>query len=193
MYFASLIPSASQDQATIEVAVIALVGGLIGYLAKYYLDKKQAFSTTNADIKRKMYQGYLDELLKASSIGVGNLAPAEIKKIKDDFGVYSKSFYSTSVLFASPKVIKRYANFVRHTDKPEVELYQYELMLKSSGLYKAMRKDIGLSNRGLGLDGELLLRGNINDYDTTIGKYASWPKRMGRIFKKDSSKDSVNN
>jgi hypothetical protein len=170
----------SQNQATIIVAIFTFIGGLAGFFAKYYLDRKQAFSSANAQIKRDAYTEFLDKLLKTTSKFKDKLTLPEVEAIKREFGQYNKEFYGTSVLFASPKVVKKYADFVRNENTIQSGLYQYELMLKASRFYKAMRKDIGLSNRGLGWDGELLLRANINDYDSTIRSYTKWFNRVKR-------------
>lgn len=193
MLFASI--AANANQATIEAALIPaaatvlvalLGGGGIGYFLKYYLDRKQAFATANGAVKRKMYKKYLDKLTSLNNIG--KLTPEELEVVKTEFGKHSSEFYSTGVLFASPQVVKAYADFVRHTDSPQDEAYTYDLMLKMSRLYRAMRSDIGLSNKGLGHDGELLLRGNINDYDATIRPYTTRRKRFARKFKRRASK-----
>lgn len=181
---------ASADRATVEAGLIVggctvliAIGGGIGYFIRHYLDKQKAFSDENAKIKRDAYKKYVDKLHALN--GIGKLSTGEVELLRAGFNDYLKEFHSTIVLFSSPKVVKQYASFVRYTDKKHSQAYQYELMLHSSRLFKAMRKEIGLSNRGLGLDGELLLRDNINDYDATIGEYTKWNKRLGRMFKKD--------
>jgi len=182
LYYATV----SQGQATVDAAfitagsalLVGLLGGAVGYFLKYYLDRKQAFLSANGSVKRKMYKKYLNELAAINKIST--LDPNEVKRVQKQFGESSSEFYSTSVLFASPKVVRAYGDFVRYTDRQQDERYNYELMLKMSRLYVAMRSDIGLSNRGLGRDGELLLRGTINDYDTTVGPYARWYNRLRR-------------
>lgn len=187
MIVASLIPSASTDQATIEAALIAaglaLVGGIVGYFLKYYLDKKQAFSSDNAKIKRDMYQKYVEQILATSRQFKAQLTSQQIEKIQKEFEKHANDFYSTSILFASPKVVRAHASFMRNEGIAQSNEYAYELMLKNARLYKAMRKDIGLSNWGLGWDGEVLLRANINDYDTTIRPYTTWRQRIARRLK----------
>jgi hypothetical protein len=186
MINSSLFPNASPERVKIEVAIIALLGVVVGYLLKYYLEKKQAFSSDNAKIKRKMYEKFLDGMHKTTkkfSKLDGTPTQKFIDDVRKEFGDLTAEFYNTSILYGSSKVIRRYADFVRYTDKPQTEEYQYELMLKSSRLYKAMRKDIGLNNWWLGKDGELLLRGNINDYDTTIREYVMWHRRFKRWSK----------
>ncbi len=180
---ASLLPSASPDIAAVDVAFIGLVGTLVGYLIRVFLDKQKTFSSANGSIKRKMYMKYIEELVALGSQNLQSLSPEQVAKVYKEFGNHAKAFYATSILFASPSVVRAHASFVRHTDKPTSGQNNYELMLKLSHLYKAMRKDIGLSNRFLGIDGELLLRANVSDYDTTISKYVFFPKRFIRWLK----------
>jgi hypothetical protein len=183
---ASWLPSASPDIANVDVAVVGAVFTVFGYFIRAYLDRNKQFSSANGSIKRKMYRSFIDKMMGTTAKFKKQLNALEIETIKNEFGQSAQEFYKTSILFASPNVVRAYADFARSDSAKKVvgEKPEYELMLRTARLYKAMRKDIGLSNRRLGRDGELLLRGNITDYDGTIAKYASTWQRMIRFWKR---------
>ncbi len=184
--FASWFPSASPDKATVDVAIIGLIGAVIGYFIRNYLAQRQAYSSDNAVIKRNMYKGFVEALIRTYTTDVKSLQTHELETLQKAFKDASDQFYSTSVLFASPKVVRAYAELMRNIPQNEDEAKKvspYELVLKASRIYKAMRKDIALSNRGLGRDGEVLMRAKMTDYDKTIGVYARRSNRFKRWLK----------
>lgn len=158
---------------TIEnwLTLIGIVGsGVVGYFAKYFLDKKAQFSTKNAEIKRKMYQDFVNLVI--------DFFDHTKKQKQNDTKVVKKifSFYRQYVLYASPEVISSFSDLMQYfyrnniedqKDNPVADDPQAALK-KMTNVFKCMRKDIGLSNNGLGDDGEKLLRAIINDYDEMI-------------------------
>ncbi len=154
--------------------------GAIGYLIKYFLDKKAQFSSENAQIKREMYQEYVNFILKFLSDlqeqeteVTPNQQKEIVKKMKD--------FHRKAVLYSSPKVINAYADMLQNSYKGNSD--GFHTMVLMTNVFRAMRKDIGLSNRRLGSGAIRLMRPLINDYDTTIK-----PKEFGLLMGAKSSR-----
>lgn len=150
---------------------LTLVGILssaaIGYLVKYFLDKKSQFSSDNAKIKREMYQEYVDFILQflsdiqeQQSAVTPQQQKAIVKKMKD--------FHKSAVLYSSPRVINAYSDMLQNAYRINKNGDSYYAMVHMTNVFKEMRRDIGLSNRGLRSGAIRLMRPLINDYDTTI-------------------------
>ena len=81
-------------------------------------------------------------------------------------------FYKKYILYASPNVIKAFSDYFQFVynqqgnGNVEDSKKSLEFMTK---IMLEMRKDIGLKNDGLGMNGQMLLRALINDYDTIWG------------------------
>lgn len=139
--------------------------GIIGYFIKYTLDEKAQFSSDNAQIKRKMYQEYVDFILKflnkiqEQDSGV---TPRQQKELIQQM----QDFHRKAVLYSSPKVINAYSDMLQNAYKGNSEGF-YTIVLMTN-VFKEMRKDIGLSNQGLRSGAIRLMRPLINDYDITI-------------------------
>ena len=72
-----------------------------------------------------------------------------------------------NLLYASPNVVITFANYMQflfHYDESDKDNL-YEHIRKLTEVMKAMRKDLGLSNKKLATQGELLMRAIIRDYD----------------------------
>ncbi len=148
--------------------------GAIGYLIKYFLDKKAQFSSDNAQIKREMYQEYVDFILKFLSDlqeQDTEVTPEQQKEIVKKM----KDFHRKAVLYSSPKVINAYSDMLQNAYKGNSD--DFHTMVLMTNVFRAMRKDIGLSNRRLRSGAIRLMRPLINDYDTTIK-----PREIGLLL-----------
>ena len=147
------------------LTLLGILGSaVVGYFVKYFFDKKAQFSSQNAEIKRQMYQEYVNFI-----IDFFDKSKPEKKAGKSVNEMYA--FYRKCVLYASPKVIEAYADSMQYFYKNEREdtnLDGYKAMIYLARVFKQMRKDIGLSNRGLGDDGEKVFRAILTDYDMII-------------------------
>lgn len=175
---------------TIEnwLTIIAIVGpvsgAVMGYYIKFILDKKAQFSSQNAAIKREIYQGYVEFILKfIDELQSGDSNEVTQKQQKQIISKMKK-FHREAVLYASPKVINAYSDMLQNSYRNTVGGDGLHTMVLITNIFKAMRKDIGLSNRKLGSGGIKLMRPLINDYDTEIK-----PKELGLLL---SAKNSLN-
>lgn len=149
-------------------AVIALGGGIVGYFLKYYLDKKAQFASNNAEVKRVAYQKFVN--LTASFF----IQSKKSQRLQNNAVEELGEFYKQYVLYGSPKVVRALASLMQvfykrnslgiaDQDMTKAELRH--ILRSMTRVYKAMRKDIGLSNRTLGYRGSSLMRAIITDYD----------------------------
>jgi len=141
--------------------------GVIGYFIKYFLDKKAQFSSHNAQIKRETYQDYVDFVLNfLKNIQEQETAVTEEQKkmLIDNM----RKFHNHAVLYASPKVINAYSDMLQNSYHPATNDNSAHTMVLMTNIFKEMRKDIGLSNRGLKSGAIRLMRPLINDYDTAV-------------------------
>lgn len=159
-------------------AIVALFGGIIGYFLKYYLDKKAQFVSNNADVKRSAYQKFVN--VTASFF----IKSKQSKRVQDNAVDELGEFYKQYVLYGSPKVVRSFANLMQvfykrealKITKQDMTRAEQRYMFRSmTRVYKAMRKDIGLSNRTLGFGGASLMRAIITDYDHLMRpKFVVW-------------------
>lgn len=171
------------------LTLIGIIGSaVVGYFVKYTLDKKAQFSSQNAEIKREVYQeyvefvlGFIDELQQSDSKDVSS---KQQKNIVNQM----KKFHRKAVLYSSPEVINAYSDMMQHSYKSgERGTDGLQYMVLMTNVFKMMRKDIGLSNMGLGSGAIRLMRPLINDYDTAIK-----PKEIGLLLNaKTPSKNNV--
>lgn len=137
----------------------------IGYLVKYFLDKKAQFSSQNAEIKREIYQEYTDFILKFLS-DIQEQDSKVTEKQQKDIVKKMKDFHRKAVLYSSPKVVNAYSDMLQNAYRGNNN--SFHTMVLMTNVFKAMRKDIGLSNRGLRSGAIRLMRPLINDYDEKI-------------------------
>lgn len=153
---------------------IALIGilssAVIGYLVKYLLDKKARFSSENATIKRDVYEGYIKFIM--SFIATYTDSNSRKSKGVSEQEVIEKmrEFHRMAILYSSPRVINAFADFLQYSYKhPDGGGKGEHLMVLVTNIFKEMRRDIGLSNRGLRSGAIRLIRPIISDYDERVG------------------------
>lgn len=147
---------------------IALVGIIIGYLLKYFLDKKARFGTDTAGIKRDMYEKYISLIMKFVS-NSGNQTGELSEKQTAEILSKMHEFHRQAILYSSPRVINAFADFLQYAYKhPDGTGKGEYTMVLVTNLFKEMRRDIGLSNYRLGGGAIRLIRPIINDYDQVI-------------------------
>jgi len=139
--------------------------GIVGYFIKYAFDKRAQYSSENAKVKRETYREYVEFTLKflgdIQEQGTDATPKQQKQFIKD-----MKSFHRKAVLYASPRVINAYSDMLQNSYRGNEN--SLHIMALMTNVFREMRRDIGLSNRGLRSGGIRLLRPLINDYDIQI-------------------------
>lgn len=132
--------------------LISLGTGTGGYWLKYQLDKKQNAITANAEFKRKLYQGFVENIIRFYSPVEGK-DEESIKKRNEQFIKSTERFHKKFVLDASPGVIRAIKNFQQHSARNNERgewAYGVKGTQLSAKIFKQMRRDMGNSNWGLG-------------------------------------------
>lgn len=155
----------TQTIITILSITLPLIGAGVGFLIKYSIEKKKELTNEVTKERRDIYQQYVNLMIGLFASTKTNTKNSSDKMLTDLF-----EFYKKYVLYASPKVIKAYSNYFqflyRQNDNDENDSkkhlqYMTKIMLE-------MRKDLGLKNKGLGNNGEMLMRALIKDYDLLL-------------------------
>jgi len=148
---------------TIMTISLPLLGAGIGFLIKHNIEKKKEINNELTRQRRENYQQYVNLIIDL-------LAGTKTNKKKNNTNILTDlyEFYKKYVLYASPNVIKAFSDyfqFIYNANEDDPNYTKNSLELTTKIMYE-MRKDIGLNNKGLGKNGEMLLRALINDYDT---------------------------
>jgi hypothetical protein len=152
-------------QVIIGLAVI--IGGWIGYKIKSYIDIKQEFVSKASEKRREMYQAFL-------SIIFGlwrdlKLVDENVRKqdtYLQEIGKKLYEFYIPFLLYASPTTIKNLGELMQYLYTQQVDGKKLFYLLGK--VIFSMRKEIGLSNKGLK---EIeLFKPMLTDYQEFFGK-----------------------
>lgn len=149
---------------TILTIGLPLIGAGIGYLIKSQLEKKKELNNELNKQRREIYQNFVNLIIDI-------FANTKLKKNSSDQNLKQLyEFYKKYVLFASPNVIKAFSDYFQHLyDQNKEENLKLHLSLITKIMFE-MRKDIGLENKGLGENGEMLMRALITDFDKIYQK-----------------------
>jgi len=148
------------------VLFVPIIAALIGYWFRYFLDRKKELASEVNRERREVYQEVVDMV-------IGILKDVKSNKKTNINEVTKKLFniYRKEILYASPKVINAFNDFMdnaKEAEKLNLDTKQSSarVLLKLASLLAAMRKDLGLSNRGFGKNHKKLLRSLIQDIDS---------------------------
>lgn len=138
LFLESANPSVSAAVVGAASTVLVGIGGVLYTQAKI---KEREIEEAHRARKIEIYHGFLEmiaRIIVKDNRNVSLEAPSEQELI--DFLV---NFKTNLILWGSPKVIDAQLNF------EEVSRQSGNILLAVDELYKAIREDIGLSNRGL--------------------------------------------
>lgn len=146
-----------------NILVYPLLTLVVGYLIKAGIDKRQEFITRNAEIKRAAYMQMTELILDLFS-------QEKLGKVEDkDMVKRLNSFNTKCILYGSPEVVNAYGDMMQALYGMADAIDTKQNFVNITKLFKAMRSDIGLSNIGLGDNGEKLLRARFTDYGGIFG------------------------
>lgn len=145
---------------------LPIIGAGIGFFIKYIIEKNKELNSQVTIQRRELYQQFINliiDLFSASKTGKNQPDRLVLNKLFE--------FYKKYVLYASPGVINSFSDYFQYLylvnaneDKSDVFMH----FRKLSKIMVEMRKDLGLSNKKLGTDGERLFRALITDFDKYI-------------------------
>lgn len=155
----------SQTIITILTVTLPVFGAGVGFLIKTNIEKKKALTNEVTKERREIYQKYVNLM-------IGFFDHTKVKKKNSDKELISElfDFYKKYVLYASPSVIKSFSDYFQFLYKNNgSENFDTKKNLNfMTKIMLEMRKDLGLKNKGLGKNGEMLMRALITDYDSII-------------------------
>ena len=85
----------------IIIASMGLLGGIIGYLLRYFLDKKKELVSENRKITRELYQGFVNrvvELFKSVKETKEDNSGVAMKQIVDGIFEFYKKYFIRRIL-----------------------------------------------------------------------------------------------
>lgn len=138
MFLESANPSVSAAVVGAMATVLVGVGGALYTQAQI---KKREIEEAHRERKVELYKGFLDMVSKMMAEQNENvsLKPPSPQELVD----FMVEFKTNVVLWGSPKVINAQLNFQKVSESGGNVLFAVD------ELYKAIREDIGLSNKGL--------------------------------------------
>ena len=138
MFLESANPSVSAAVVGAMATVLVGVGGALYTQAQI---KKREIEEAHRERKVELYKGFLDMVAKIMSEQNENvsLKPPSQQELVD----FMVEFKTNVVLWGSPKVINAQLDFQKVSESGGNVLFAVD------ELYKAIREDIGLSNKGL--------------------------------------------
>lgn len=154
----------NQILITLLTIILPLVGAGIGYLIKSNIEKKKKLTDELTKERREMYQQYVNLIIDI-------FANTKLTKNKPNNNLESLyGFYKKYILYASPNVIQAFSDFFQFAYKSKETLDATKNISLVTRIMLEMRKDIGLNNKGLGENGEMLMRALITDFDEVYKK-----------------------
>lgn len=143
--------------------LLPIIGGGIGFFIKHLIEKNKELSSQITKERRELYQQFVNLVIDIFSVSkTGKNQPDKLILVK------LFDFYKKYILYASPSVINAFSDYFQFLyisnseDKPMDNRIHFK---KLSKIMVEMRKDLGLSNKSLGEDGEKLFRALLTDFD----------------------------
>jgi len=156
--FMNIVPSSA------IFAIFGIVGGIIGYFFRYYLDKKKEIISENMKIKRESYKEFVDivvDIFKSTKNTNNDKQSNELNQKVEELLNFHKKF----LLYASPELVIAFGDFMQHLYIQGENKDHKKTIKLLSNVIKIMRSDLNLSNTDLGEYGEKMFRPLINDYN----------------------------
>ena len=141
---------------------LPVFGAGVGYLIKTNIEKKKALTNEVTKERREIYQQYVNLM-------IGFFDHTKVKRKDSDSKMISElfDFYKKYVLYASPSVIKSFSDYFQflYKNNGKENFDSKKNLNHMTKIMLEMRKDLGLKNKGLGKNGEMLMRALLTDYD----------------------------
>lgn len=126
--------------AIIVASATVLASTLTVVISRYYQSKREQ-EIAHRDKKIELYDEYLKKLYELfAEAGKGKINPEELVP-------FLRERHRKLILWAGPKTLKAYTDFHKALTKQPPEAEQ---IIKMFDFFLELRKDLGLSNRGIG-------------------------------------------
>ena len=147
---------------------LPIFGAGIGFYLKHLIEKRKDLQSQVTSERRELYQQFVNLIIDIfSGVKTGKNQP--------DTKILNKlyEFYKKYILFASPEVINSFSDYFQYLYFTNTESGNMDYKIhfqKLSKIMIEMRKDLGLSNKALGINGERIFRALIIDFDKIMTK-----------------------
>ena len=125
---------------TIYNLILPILGGFIGYFIKSYIDIKNEKNSKVYIERRDLYQTFVTLILSLNN---------ENNILTIDFKNKLNEFYSKYILYASPKVINSFSDYITLLNSNNEKDISEKHIDNLSKILIDMRKDLGLNNKNL--------------------------------------------
>lgn len=127
--------------------IFPILSGFIGYFIKSYIDNRNEKNSKLYTERRDLYQTFVTLIL---SLNKDNTI------LTIDFKDKLNEFYSKYILYASPKVINSFSDYISLLNSDNEKDISEQHIDNLSRILLDMRKDLGLNNKNL--DGNKILK-----------------------------------
>jgi len=145
IYFIIILFKMDTESSTKIIAMmITVFSGLLGIIYTQTQIKQREIDESHRERKIKIYQSFLKlntAVFQGENKDSDNQPPTEKEKLE-----FFSKFYEEILLWGSPEVIKVFLEFKYITSDEDSGM---DTLIVANKLYKAFRKDIGLSNSSL--------------------------------------------
>lgn len=144
---------------------LPLIGAGLGFLIKHYIDRSKELMSEATKVRRDLYQQFVDLIIDIFAKSKSGQQLPEAQLIDKLY-----TFYKKYILYASEDVIIAYGDYFQYlySLNNAAEVSPKAHFTKLTRILLAMRRDLGLKNRNLGMNGEKLFRALIIDFDKII-------------------------
>ncbi len=150
----------------VVIGIAAIIGGWVGYKIKSYMAIKQELVSKASEKRRETYNNFLsiilglwrDQKFFDEKTGKETEDMQQLRKKLYDF-------YTPFLLYAAPATINDYGELMQYLYAGQTDTKKLLQML--GGVIFCMRKEIGLSNKGL--QEVELFKGILTDYRQLFG------------------------
>ncbi len=145
---------------TLLTILLPTIGAIIGFYIKSIIEKRKEYSSEVTRERRELYLKYVTLMVDIWKNHKTNKNQGKNNITKELY-----DFYKKYILYASPRVIKTFGDFMQYTYHQDSQENPKEYFGMITKVMLEMRKDLGLKNKSLGSKGELLMRALITDFD----------------------------
>ena len=169
LFFASLSEADPQVAASIIGGIATLTVGLAAVLYTQNQIKRREIDEAHRGKKVELYDGFL-HIVQRLMAGENEDIPVE-PLADDEMLIFMLNFKTEIILWSGPGVLNAYRKF---EDSSGTKGGIDKLLPAVDGLYREMRKDIGLSNQGL-------------PSNQLVKMYLKYPRELDEALSKSTS------
>lgn len=142
--------------------LVPILSAFAGYLVSYLKERKKDLRIKANEERRAIYQDFVNLMIDQIVYG-DNITPEQLQHLN----AAHFEFYKRYALYATPNVIDALADLKQYQFTSQEQNLNI-LYKKIGSVLVAMREDLGLSNSGLGDNGEIILKTFLSNYEAVM-------------------------